>query len=167
MLARPRRREAWGLGREVVAEARKDRVLGLAAETAFFSVLSLFPGLLIATSLVEAGVDLDFPCAWRAEAGLDVIDCALSTMSQGTSQPPTESMAWAICWDERVVVPSRNRRAVADARPALAAESKTLPARRSICTVTAVVSECSMTMAPSKSCIQTPMSDARIWLCSM
>ncbi len=26
------------------------------------------------------------------EAGLDVIDCALSTMSQGTSQPPTESL---------------------------------------------------------------------------
>jgi pyruvate/oxaloacetate carboxyltransferase len=26
------------------------------------------------------------------EAGLDVIDCALSTLSQGTSQPPTESM---------------------------------------------------------------------------
>ncbi|HVP04459.1 MAG TPA: pyruvate/oxaloacetate carboxyltransferase [Dehalococcoidia bacterium] len=27
-----------------------------------------------------------------AEAGLDVMDCALSTLSQGTSQPPTESM---------------------------------------------------------------------------
>lgn len=27
-----------------------------------------------------------------AEAGLDVIDCALSTMSQGTSQPPAESL---------------------------------------------------------------------------
>ncbi len=26
------------------------------------------------------------------EAGLDVMDCALSTLSQGTSQPPTESM---------------------------------------------------------------------------
>src|SRR5438132_11023374 len=26
------------------------------------------------------------------EAGLDVIDCALSTLSQGTSQPPTESL---------------------------------------------------------------------------
>ena len=29
------------------------------------------PCRLIATSLVEAGVDLDFPCAFRAEAGLD------------------------------------------------------------------------------------------------
>ena len=27
-----------------------------------------------------------------AEAGLDIMDCALSTLSQGTSQPPTESM---------------------------------------------------------------------------
>ncbi len=27
-----------------------------------------------------------------AEAGLDVMDCALSTLSQGTSQPPTESL---------------------------------------------------------------------------
>lgn len=31
------------------------------------------PCRLIATSLVEAGVDLDFPRAWRAEAGLDQI----------------------------------------------------------------------------------------------
>ncbi|HUF54621.1 MAG TPA: pyruvate/oxaloacetate carboxyltransferase [Dehalococcoidia bacterium] len=27
-----------------------------------------------------------------AEAGLDIMDCALSTLSQGTSQPPTESL---------------------------------------------------------------------------
>ena len=27
----------------------------------------------IATSLIEAGVDVDFPCVWRAEAGLDQI----------------------------------------------------------------------------------------------
>jgi len=27
-----------------------------------------------------------------AEAGLDIMDCALSTLSQGTSQPPTETM---------------------------------------------------------------------------
>ena len=33
------------------------------------------PCRLIATSLVEAGVDLDFPCAFRAEAGLDQLAC--------------------------------------------------------------------------------------------
>jgi CRISPR-associated endonuclease/helicase Cas3 len=31
------------------------------------------PCRLIATSLVEAGVDIDFPCVWRAETGLDQI----------------------------------------------------------------------------------------------
>lgn len=31
------------------------------------------PCRLIATSLIEAGVDLDFPCGWRAAAGLDSV----------------------------------------------------------------------------------------------
>ncbi|MDD8024525.1 MAG: CRISPR-associated endonuclease Cas3'' [Paracoccaceae bacterium] len=31
------------------------------------------PCHLVATSLIEAGVDLDFPCGWRAEAGLDSV----------------------------------------------------------------------------------------------
>ncbi|HDJ28719.1 MAG TPA: pyruvate carboxylase subunit B [Proteobacteria bacterium] len=30
------------------------------------------------------------------EAGVDIIDCAISTLSQGTSQPPTESMVAAL-----------------------------------------------------------------------
>jgi len=28
---------------------------------------------MISTSLIEAGVDVSFPCAWRAVAGLDQI----------------------------------------------------------------------------------------------
>lgn len=31
------------------------------------------PCRVVSTSLVEAGVDLDFPCVFRAEAGLDSI----------------------------------------------------------------------------------------------
>ncbi len=30
-----------------------------------------FPGPVISTALIEAGVDLDFPCVWRAVAGID------------------------------------------------------------------------------------------------
>ena len=35
------------------------------------------------------------------EAGLDVIDCALSTLSQGTSQPPTESLVATFAGGEK------------------------------------------------------------------
>lgn len=47
LLARVRR-----FVRTLVSESADDRVPGLAAETAFFGVLSLFPGLLILTSLL-------------------------------------------------------------------------------------------------------------------
>jgi membrane protein len=53
----------WALLRTLVAESNDDRLLGLAAETAFFAVLSIFPGLLIAAGLlglldVVVGADL-------------------------------------------------------------------------------------------------------------
>jgi len=38
---------------DLVREADRDRLLGLAAEASFFAVLSLFPGLLVATSLLS------------------------------------------------------------------------------------------------------------------
>jgi membrane protein len=38
---------AWAFGRALVSEIGDDRLLGLAAESAFFVVLSFFPGLLI------------------------------------------------------------------------------------------------------------------------
>lgn len=49
--------------------AHRQRILASVKET----LKNEAPCLLIATSLVEAGVDLDFPRVWRAEAGLDQI----------------------------------------------------------------------------------------------
>jgi membrane protein len=64
--------------RRVLGEVRDDRVLGLAAETAFFAVLSLFPALLIATSLlslldVVVGADVAARAESRVIAALEAI----------------------------------------------------------------------------------------------
>ena len=48
--SRPRR--AWAFVRTLVREVDQDRILGLSAETAFFAVLSIFPGLLVGVSLL-------------------------------------------------------------------------------------------------------------------
>lgn len=47
-----RRRRAWAFLRTYVREVDQDRLLGLAAETAFFAVLSVFPALLVAVGLL-------------------------------------------------------------------------------------------------------------------
>jgi CRISPR-associated endonuclease/helicase Cas3 len=60
---------------EKVRQALKDRV----------------PCRLIATSLIEAGVDVDFPKGWRAEAGLDQIAQAAGRINREGLHPLGES----------------------------------------------------------------------------
>lgn len=65
--------------REILAKVRQDLKGGL-------------PCRVVATSLVEAGVDLDFPKVWRAEAGLDQIAQAAGRCNREGKRPIEDSV---------------------------------------------------------------------------
>lgn len=74
----PRRDRVEAFLRTYVAEIDKDRLLGLSAEIAFFAVLSLFPALLVATSLlgvldVLVGADLARRAEESVTGALDLV----------------------------------------------------------------------------------------------
>lgn len=55
------------------------------------------PCRLIATSLIEAGVDLDFPKGWRAEAGLDSIVQSAGRVNREGKRPVEDSTLTVFC----------------------------------------------------------------------
>ncbi|CAN7285802.1 CRISPR-associated helicase Cas3' [Rhizobium sp. LjRoot30] len=65
--------------REILADVRQRLIDGA-------------PCRVIATSLVEAGVDVDFPKVWRAEAGLDSIAQAAGRCNREGKRPVEESI---------------------------------------------------------------------------
>jgi CRISPR-associated endonuclease/helicase Cas3 len=65
--------------RRILAEVRRRLETGL-------------PCRLIATSLIEAGVDVDFPCALRAEAGLDQIAQIAGRVNRSGNRDPETSL---------------------------------------------------------------------------
>ncbi|MHA6783720.1 YihY/virulence factor BrkB family protein [Pseudonocardia saturnea] len=71
--------------RAVAAEARDDRLLGLAGETAFFGVLGIFPGLLLGTGLLGVldllvGADL---AAAAQQKVVDALDAVFTDQAAG------------------------------------------------------------------------------------
>lgn len=68
----------YGFGKAYVAEVNRDRLIGLAAETAFFAVLSVFPGLLVVVGMlglldVLIGAELAAEAQDRVISGLNLV----------------------------------------------------------------------------------------------
>ena len=75
----------FGLVREVINKADRDRLLGLAAESAFFAVLTLFPALLVVAAVLgQLGNLIGEANALRVEdAVLDFLDRLLTDTASG------------------------------------------------------------------------------------
>ena len=81
---------AWTVLRAFAAKCRQDRVPGLAAETAFFVMLGIFPGLLIAASLLGV-LDVVVGPAVADGAKRQVVE-ALNTVLTDEAAPAVTSM---------------------------------------------------------------------------
>ncbi len=76
------------------------------------------PCRLIATSLIECGVDVDFPRVWRAEAGLDQIAQAAGRCNRENRRPRSESIVTVFKTPDHRAPPDLDKAAAAFARVA-------------------------------------------------